>query len=223
MIATHPQAGRRGRRASSGRRRWRFSLTFLFLLATAFALLLSLFRVFRNFPLETLIMATTIAIAGIGVVLFIGELVVIGWVVDFLSAIGMPKFQAKAIPLEYEQVGEIVVVTLRDNIATVRHCQAVQKELRRLVDAHHCNFVLDFCHAGRISRSFRGVMAHLVKAARKEAGKLGKADRPVDLPRGEAFNVFEDRQRALAEMSRHGGDGWVVLCSVPVGIRAVFG
>ena len=168
-------------------------------------------------------MVAMIAIAGIGIVLFLGELVVIGWAVDFLSAIGVPKFKARAIPLQYEQVGEIIVVTLRDNIATAGQCQAVQKELKRMVDEHHCDFVLDFFHAGRISRSFREVIVYLIKAARKEAGRSGKTDRPAVLPRGEAFSVFDDRQRAVEEMSRDGGHGWVVLCSVPVGVRAVFG
>ena len=59
-----------------------------------------------------------IAIAGIGIILYIGELFIIGWVVDFLSELGMPKFLAKPVPLEFEQVGEIIVIKLRDNIAT---------------------------------------------------------------------------------------------------------
>jgi len=168
-------------------------------------------------------MGTVIAIAGIGVVLYIGELVIIGWVVDFLSAIGMPKFQARAIPLEYEPVGEIIVVTLRDNVATAGQCQSVQNQLKHLIDEHRCDFVLDFFHAGRISKSFRGVMLHVMKAARREAERLGKLDQPVGLPGREEFSVFDDRQSAVEEMSRNGGHGWVVLCSVPVGTRAVFG
>ncbi|MGA2258228.1 MAG: hypothetical protein ABSG53_26480 [Thermoguttaceae bacterium] len=223
MIERDPKDGRRGRRSSSVGRQWQFSLMSLFVLTTICAVLLGIFRVFRIFPLETLIMVTMIVIAGISIVLFIGELFIIGWVVDFLSAIGMPKFQPRAIPLDYEQVGEIIVVTLRDNIATAGQCQAVQNQLKRLIDEHHCDFVLDFFYAGRISRSFRRVMVHLMKAARREAERLGKPDRPVALLYGEAFSVFDDRRHAVEEMSRHGGHGWVVLCSVPVGIRAVFG
>jgi hypothetical protein len=33
--------------------------------------------------------------------------------------------------------------------------------------------------------------------------------------------VFEDRQRALDAMAKHDGHGWVVLCGVPFGLRAV--
>ena len=133
----------------------------------------------------------------------------------------MPKIRATPIPLEYEQIGEIIVVTLRDNIITLGQCQTVQKQLGRLVDEHHCDFVLDFLYAEKISKSFRGVMVRFVKAARREAEKLGKPYRPVALPRGAVFKVFADRRRAIEEMSKHDGHGWVVLCCVPVGIRAV--
>ncbi len=180
-----------------------------------------LLSVFRRFPLETLLAAALLAVAVIAVVLYMGELVVIGWVVDFLSEFGMPKIQARPVPLECEQVGEITVVTLRDNIATILQCQLVQKQLDRLIDEHHCDFVLDFLYAGTISKSFRGVMFHAMKAARREAGRLGKPYRPVALRQGEVFTVFDDRERAVEEMSEHDGHGWVVLCSVPVGIRAV--
>jgi hypothetical protein len=190
-------------------------------LTTICALLLSLVSVVRRFPLESLIMAVVIAIAVSGVILYIWELVIIGWIVDFLAELGMPKFRAKPVPLQWEPVGEIVVVKLRDNIATVLHCQSVEKQLKHLVDEHHCDFVLDFSQAGNVSRNFRGVMVHLLKAARREAEKLGKPYLPMALPRGDVFRVFDDSQRAVEEMSRHGGHGWVVLCAVPVGIRAV--
>jgi len=221
MIEKPLEAGRRGSRSRSGKRPWQYSLRFLFLLTTICAVLLSLALVSRHFPMESLIFGTVIAIAGAGIILYIGELYVIGWVVDFLSAIGMPKIHAKPIPLDYEVVAEIVVVTLRDNIATAGHCQAVQKQLKHLVADHHCNFVLDFLSAGNVSMSFRPVMVQLLKAARREAGKLGKPYRPLLLPQGDVFKVFDDKQQAVEAMSRHGGHGWVVLCSVPVGIRAV--
>jgi hypothetical protein len=64
-------------------------------------------------------------------------------------------------------------------------------------------------------------MLHLVKAARQEAVKLGKSYRPVAVTHGAAFRVFADRECAIKEMSRHDGHGWVVLCSVPAGVRAV--
>jgi hypothetical protein len=177
-------------------------------------------RVFRRYPLESLITAGVLAIAVLSVVLYLGELTVVGWIVDFLSAIGMPKIPIVAA-LECEQVGEIIVVTLRDNIATVFQCQAVQKELNRLVDEHRCDFVLDFSATGSVAMSFRRVMLGLKKAARRAAEKLGKTYRPLALPHGEEFRVFDDRRQALEEMSKHVGHGWVVLCSVPVGIRAV--
>jgi hypothetical protein len=159
------------------------------------------------------------AVSVLAVVLYVWELVIIGWVVDFLSEIGMPK--ARPIPLEYEEVGEIIVVTLRDNIVTLQQCLSVQTQLNRLIGERHCDFVLDFFHAGKISKHFRGVMVHLMKAVRREAGKLGKPYRPVALSYGAVFRVFDDRQLAVEEMSKHDGHGWVVLCSVPVGVRAV--
>ncbi len=221
MIEMHPKNGRHGNRSPSGRRSWQFSLWFLFVLMTICAALLSVFSIFKRFPLETLILATVIAIAVTGIILYIGELFLIGWVVDFLSDLGMPKFKARSVPLEWEQLGEIIVVILRDNIATAGQCQTVEKQLKCLIDEHHCDFVLDFYYAGRISKSFRDVMLNLMKAARREAEKLGKSDRPMALPQGGVFKVFDDRQLAVEEMSRHGGHGWVVLCSVPIGIRAV--
>ena len=189
---------------------------------TLAAVAFSLVNVSRAYPMATLIFATVIAIAVAAIVLYIGELVIIGWVVDFLSQIGMPKFHPRSAPLECEQVGEVLVVNLRDNIATTSQCKAVEKQLRHFIDAeHYCDFVLDFVQAGNVSKSFRAVMISLTKAARREAEKRGKRFLGVDLPRGETFAVFDDRQHALEAMSGHAGHGWVVLCSVPVGIRAV--
>jgi len=182
-----------------------------------------LLSIFRIFPLHTLIAAGLVAVCGLAVVLYIWELVIIGWVIDFLSKTGMPEIRAVPVPLEYEQIGEITVVKLRDNTATVLDCQSVQKQLNRLIEERHCDFVLDFARAGKISRHFRGVMLHVMKAARREAVRLGRPYRPVALPHGEVFRVFADRERAVAEMSKHDGHGWVVLCSVPFGIRAVSG
>ncbi len=216
MIADHPERRRRKRPPSDGGP-WRNLLVVLFLLALAAVLV----GVSRRFPLQALIMGTIIAIAVAGVFLYIGELYLIGWVVDFLADLGMPKFHAKAAPLDCELVGEIIVVTLRDNIATVAQCQAVAKQLKHLIDDHHCDFVLDFLYAGRISMGFREVMLNLMKAVRKEAEKLGRSSQSYALPPGNALRVFDDRQSALEEMSGSGGHGWVVLCSVPVGVRAV--
>ncbi len=193
----------------------------LFLLAlTIYAALLS---VSRRFPLETLIVVAVFTVCGIALILCAGELVVIGWLVDFLSEVYLPQAQARPAPLEYERVGEIIVVKLRDNVITLQQCRSVQEQLKRLVDEHHCDFVLDFFHAEKISKRFRGVMVHILKAARREAVKRGKPCRPVALPRGAVFRVFDDREHAVEEMSKHDGHGWVVLCSVPVGIRAVSG
>jgi hypothetical protein len=183
----------------------------------------ALLGVFRRFPLETLIVTAVFVVCGIALILCAGELVILAWIVDFLSEIHVPGIRAKPAPLEYERVGEIIVVTLRDNIITVQQCQSVQKQLRRLMGEGHCDFVLDFSSAEKISRRFRGVMVHLSKAARREAGKLGRPYRPVALPRGAVFKVFDDRQRAIEGMSQHDGHGWVALCSVPVGIRAFSG
>lgn len=191
------------------------------LLLLSLAIYAVLFNGFRHFPLETLIAVAIFAIVGIAIFLYIGELVIIGWIVDFLSEIGMPKIEAMPIPLEHEQVGEIIVVKLRSNVATVRECLSVQKQLKLLVDEHHCNFILDFSNAEKTSMSFRGVLLNLRKAARRQAAILGKPFRPVASPPGALFRVFDNREQAVKEMSKHDGYGWVVLCSVPAGIRAV--
>ena len=178
--------------------------------------------------LNILLIAAVFIVTGIAVLLYVGQLVILGWIMDlltaleeFLSEIGMPKILVKPDPLEYEEVGEIIVVTLRYNIATIRQCQTVQKQLRYLIDEHHCDFVLDFSCADRISKTFRAVMFQFKKSARREAEKLGKPYRSVALPHGKVFRVFDDREHAVEKMSKHDGHGWVVLCSVPVGIRAI--
>ena len=181
-----------------------------------------LLDVARRNPLNSLLVVAILVGSGVLVFLYIGELVVLGWIVDFLSQIGVPK-RAWTIPLDYEQVGEIIVVTLPDNVASMRQCEAMQKQLRSLIDEHHCDFVFDFSRAEKLSRSFRKVLLYVMKAARKEAWNLGRPNRPLALPTGATFRVFADRQRAVEAMSKHDGHGWVVLCAVPVGIRAVSG
>jgi hypothetical protein len=178
-------------------------------------------RVFSAFPLETLIVVAVVVLTVMAIVLYIGQLFVLGWVVDFLDALGRPKPKLLSVPLDCEQVGEVIVVRLRDNIASAEECRAVERQLKRVIDEHYCDFVLDFSAAARISKHFRGVLAFLKKAARREAEKLGKPHHSVALPRGEMFPVFDDSHHALEEMSRQGSHGWVVLCGVPVGVRAV--
>jgi hypothetical protein len=217
-IERHAADGPQGRRSPSRRRPWPLLLLLPLVLTTIGA---GLLWAARNFPLETLVMAVALTVSGICIVLYMGELVVLGWVVDFLSEIGMPKIKPTLIPLEYEDLGEIIVVRLRDNVATVGQCQLVWKQFQRLIDEHHCNFVLDFSAVGKVSRSLRKVMVQFMTAARKEAEKLGKPYRPLAAPRGERFIVFDNRKRAVEEMSAHAGHGWVVLCSVPAGVRAV--
>ena len=113
-----------------------------------------LLSVFRSFPLETLIFVAVFVVSGIAIFLYIGELVIVGWVVDFLSEIGMPKILGRSIPLDYEKVGEIIVITLRDNIATIRDCLSVQGQLRSLID---CITAISFsisCMLGRPRKVF---------------------------------------------------------------------
>ena len=150
------------------------TLAVLCLLAPAAGV--GLLNVYERFPLQTLILATVLALSGICVFLYVGELVIIGWVVDFLSEIGMPAVQVRSLPLQCEQVGEILVVTLPDCIATIPECQSVQKQLNRLVDEQHCDFILDFHSVRNISRRFRGVMFHLMKAA---AGRPQNSANPI--------------------------------------------
>ena len=162
-----------------------------------------------------------VVITLISIAAYVGELVIVGWIMDFLTWLTTPVFHREQQPLESEEVGEMIVVELSDNVVTARQCQSVQKELRGLIGEHRCDFIIDFSRVGRVSIRFREVMFDLARAARREAGRLGKPFRPVAVPPGDVFRVFADRESAVAEMSRHDGHGWVVLCSVPAGIRAV--
>jgi hypothetical protein len=185
------------------------------------AILAALYRVSNVYPFETLLVAGVLALAASGIMLYVGQLFVLGWVVDFLDSLGQPKSKLLTVPLECEQVGEAIVVRLRENIANAAECKAVERQLKRVIEEHFCDFVLDFSAAGRISRHFRGVMIYLLKAARREAESLGKPYYPLGLPPGELFPIFDDNKEAIKEMARHGGHGWVALCGVPVGVRAV--
>ena len=215
----HPEDRRRGRRRPSARGLWRGSLLVLAVLAIC----VLAFGSFKHFRLETIIIAAVFAFAGISIFLYIGELVVIGWVVDVLSQIGVPKIKARPLPLVWEQVGDIVVVTLRDNIATAEQCLTVQRQLKCLIDEHHCNFVLDFSDAGNISRRFRWVMIHVTKAARTR--RPGSAN-PIDPWRSLTGRSSKSLTTGSVPLRRCPSttdmDG-SSLCSVPVGIRAVYG
>ena len=216
-IENPPQPRARDRRLPSGRRPWLLALVALILLAI---LAVAVLEVGKRYPLGTLIIGSICVLSAIAVALYVGQLVVIGWIVDLLDWIASPRIRAGYEPLEFEQVGEMLIVKLGDHIVTVEHCQAVQRQLDRFVDEHYCDFILDFSGVGRLSRSFRGVLMHLAAAARGEAERRGKPFRPVAVPPGEIFRMFDDRARAIEEMGRHDGHGWVVLCGVPPGIRA---
>jgi hypothetical protein len=180
-----------------------------------------LFRVGREFPLQTLILVSILAMSAIFIALYVAELVLLHWMVDLFDWITLPRRHAKNDPLEYDQVGEIIIVKLGSHIVTLKQCHAVQKQLKHLIDEHHCDFILDFSGIARLSRSFRGVMVRLRTAARREAERLGKSYQPILSPPGELFCVFDDRESAVEEMESRDGHGWVVLCGVPPGIRAV--
>jgi hypothetical protein len=208
----------RGSRSRSRRRSWRFPVFPLLVLA---AVCTALVVVGRRYPFDTLISVAIVAGSAMCVVVYIGQLVVIGWVMDLVGWIVMPKTRAKQPPLEYEQVGEIIVVKLTDNVVTLGQCQAVLGQLRRLIDQQNSDFILDFSGAGKVSIGFRGVMIRAARAASRKARALGRPYRPMALPRGDVFRVFADRQGAIEEMDAHGGHGWVVLCCVPAGMRSV--
>ena len=209
-----PGPGGRGRRSPARRCVWQ-SFSFPLLVLTINCALL--FTVGRRFPLETVIVLAIFGVAAIGVALYVGELVI----VDFILWITTPIMHEILAPLEYEQVGEMTIAKLSDDIVSVWQCQAFERQLKRLIDEHHCDLILDFSGIGRLSSNFRGVLIRLTTAARREAEKLGSPYRPVAVPPDELFRVFADRKSAVEEMGRHDGHGWVVLCSVPVGIRAV--
>ena len=143
---------------------------------------------------------------------YIGNLVIIGWVVDFLSGIGVPKFRAKPVPLEYEQVGEIIVVKLRDNIATLGQCQTVQSQLKHLVAEHHSDFVLDFAGTGMSPEVSAGSCCDLRRRHAERPKSL--ANRTCPLPclavnYSRCSTTGEERSRKCPGMADTDG-----LCSV---------
>jgi hypothetical protein len=182
-----------------------------------------LLKVGVAFPLETLIILGIVAGAALAVALYVGELVVIGWIVDFPAWLAERAMPPAHVPLELEHVGGITVVKLSDNIASARECRSVQQQLDRLIAEHHCNIIIDFSMMKKLSSGFREVLLHATQAAREEAEKQGLPRYAMELPPGEKFLIFENRDRALVEMGRQQGSGWVMLCSVPTGIRAVYG
>jgi hypothetical protein len=221
-VISDPRPPRSHRRRSRPRSRpWRSLFLAIFLLAATCAALLGVATVGRIYPLETLIVSVIILFALLGVALYVGELVVIGWVMDLLLWLSMLGLHAKEKPLDYEQVGEMIVVKLSDNIVSVRQCRSVEKQLQRLTAEGYCDFILDFSGIGKISLRFRRVMLRLSRMARRQAARLGKPYRRLPLPRGDAFLVFDDSRSAVEEMGGHEGHGWVVLSAVPAGLRAV--
>ncbi len=208
----------RGRRRRSERRPWQYSLAALFVLTTVCAVLL---KVGKAFPLETLIVVGIVAGAALAVAMYVGELVVIGWIVDIPAWLAERALPPAHVPLEYEHVGEITIVKLSDNIASARECRSVQQQIDRLIAEHHCDLIIDFYSIKKLNSGFRDVLVHVTRAAREEAEKQARPFYSPELPPGEVFRTFSDRDAAIAEMGRHVGHGWVVLCAVPTGIRAV--
>ena len=182
------------------------------------AILLSLGK---TFPLETLIVGRPGCASGAGSSLYVGELMVIGWIVDLPEWLATRALPPAHVPLTVEHVGPIAVVTLSDNIASERECRSVAQQLDRLIADHCCDFVFDFSRIKKLSSGFRDVLLHATQAARAEAERQGKPYRNLELPSGATFRIYDDRERAVEKMARHAGHGWVVLCAVPVGIRAV--
>ena len=53
------------------------------------------------------------------------------------------------------ELDEITIVTLSDNIASVRECRSVQQQLDRLIAEQDCDLVLDFSGVKKLSSRFR--------------------------------------------------------------------
>jgi hypothetical protein len=208
------------RLAKSRRRPWQYSLAALLAATTLCAVLL---KVGKAFPLETLIVGGIVAGAVAAVGLYVGELVVIGWILDLPVWLAERAMPTAHVPLEFEHVGAITIVTLSDNIASTRECRSVRDQFDRLIADQHCDLILDFGGIKKLASGFRAVLLHVTRAARAEAYRQGQVASIADVPPGETFRVFDERQSALEEMARHAGHGWVVLCSVPTGTRAVYG
>ena len=171
------------------------ALLYLFVLAALTLLLAAL----TAYPIQTLIIVGIAAFSVLAVVLYIWELVAIGWIMDFLERIGMPRIQAVSVPLEYEEVGQIVVVGLRNNIGSVLDCQSVEKQLLQLIDEGRCDFIFDFRHAGKVSRHFHAVMLHVMKAA----GASGEAWQALPTGRAARGGGVQGVRRPVASAGRN--------------------
>ncbi len=194
------------------------SLLSLFVLMTVCTVVL---KFYKGFPLQTLIVLGIVAGSLLAVMLYVSELVVLGWLLDFPTWLAERALPAAHVPLEFERTGEITVVKLSENIASARECRSVQEQLDRLIAEGQCDLVVDFGGVKKLASGFREVLVHVTGSARRAAEKRGQSCRGPDLPPGETFHVFAGREEAIAEMARYEGHGWVVLCAVPVGIRAV--
>ncbi len=142
-----PQRRARDRRLRPDRRPWLLAPVALIALAIIGVAVL---KAAERFPLGTLIFGTIFALSAVAVVLYIGELVVLGWLVDVLDWIASSGIRARYAPLEFDQVGEVLIVKLGDHIVSDEHCQAVQRQFDRFVGEHYCDFILDFSAVGRL-------------------------------------------------------------------------
>jgi hypothetical protein len=206
------------RREPADMRPWQFSLLSLLAFVTVVAVLLG---VAKTFPFESFLFLAILAGATLAVLLYVGQLTIVAWITDLSDWLATAGIHGRQPPLDYEEAGAIVVVKLSDNLVTARQCRWAEKQLQRLIAEQRCDLVLDFSGIERISSRFRDTMIRLAAAARQEAARQGLVYRPMRLPTGHVFPIFADRPSALAAMAAYDGHGWVVLCSVPTGIRAV--
>ena len=86
-------------RPGASRRPWQYSLLALFVLTTVIAVLLS---IGVTFPLETFIVLGLVAASAVAVLLYVGELVVLGWIIDFPAWLAERAMPAAHVPLECE-------------------------------------------------------------------------------------------------------------------------
>ena len=210
-----PQRRARDRRLPSDRRPWLLvPVALLALTIIAVAVL----EAAKRFPLGTLVFGTIFAPLGhchralhrrTGGHRLDRRL--LDWIVS-------SRVRARYAPLEFDQVGEVLIVKLSDHIVSDAHCQAVQRQLDRFVDEHYCDFILDFSAVGRLSRSFRGVMTHLAGAARRRGGAAGQArsgPSPCRLERYSACSTDASYMRRKKWAGTTAMDGFVLLPRPP--------
>jgi anti-anti-sigma factor len=140
-----------------------------------------------------------------------------------------------------EPSGNVLVVTLIDQIVDERGVSSIREAVYRLIESGHTNLVFDLSRVEYFSSALLGVFLSAKKrtsalaapgsgiaAVPREVVRLnprgpGRAERSGPLFRSRVFEIYSDRQSAIEAITEVGsGYGWVVLCNVRPALMEVF-